>query len=152
MKTKKKIEFPDLTRTFPRSSTDMIAGIVHLPRMIDKARAANNNALGEYVYPCPLDKIVLGFLKSNAEIFSDVVNREEDPKVLQWAQEMTRFRTPTEKEILNRQILERRPGSAEQWEYFNEMRDQIDPSRTDIETWVELSDLEEGRDVALLQS
>lgn len=152
MKTEEKINFLDLTKTYPCSSKDTMTGMVHLPRMIDKARALNNNALGEYIYPCPLDRIILDFLKSTPEKFMDVANRGEGHEVAQWAHELTRFRTPLEKEILNRQILERKPGSTDQWEYFNEIRNQVDPARTDITTWVELSDLEEGRAEAILNN
>ena len=38
-----------------------------LPRMIDKARAYNSKTLGEYIFPCPLDKIILEFLNTDYE-------------------------------------------------------------------------------------
>jgi hypothetical protein len=38
--------FPDLTKTFPRSPNEKMAGLVHLPRMLDKARAKEKGLLG----------------------------------------------------------------------------------------------------------
>ena len=52
----------DLTQSFPRSPKMKMSGLVMVPRMIDKARAYNAEALGEYIFPCPLDKIILKFL------------------------------------------------------------------------------------------
>ena len=52
----------DLTKSFPRNPKIKMGGLVMVPRMIDKARAYNAKTLGEYIFPCPLDKIVLEFL------------------------------------------------------------------------------------------
>jgi len=52
----------DLTQFIPRSPKNKLAGIVMIPRMLDKARAYKNKSLGEYIYPCPLDQIILDFL------------------------------------------------------------------------------------------
>jgi len=49
----------DLTKEFPRSPNDMLAGIVSLPRMIDKTQADAEGTLGEYDVDCPHDKPVL---------------------------------------------------------------------------------------------
>ena len=52
----------DLTKEVPRSPNDMLAGIVSLPRMIDKTQADTEGTLGEYDVDCPHDKPVLAFL------------------------------------------------------------------------------------------
>jgi hypothetical protein len=57
----------NLNETFPRSPRDKMNGLVFLPRMIDKARAFKQNSLGEYIFPCPLDKKILEFLKIDVE-------------------------------------------------------------------------------------
>ena len=41
---------------------ETLAGYAWLPRMIDKARAANAGTLGGYVHPCPVDQRCLGLL------------------------------------------------------------------------------------------
>ena len=60
-------------------------------------------------------------------------------------EEKSQNRTDSEKQFINRQILERKPDSDDRMKYFMEVRDKINPSRTDVSTWVGLLDLEEGR-------
>ena len=62
--------FMDLTRTYPKSPKETLLGLVHLPRMIDKAKAFKENNLGEYIYPCPLDKLLLNFFIVDYEEFA----------------------------------------------------------------------------------
>ncbi|MEO5656188.1 MAG: DUF5069 domain-containing protein, partial [Nitrospiria bacterium] len=49
----------DLSREVPRSPRDRLGGLVHLGRMIDKARAKSAGTLSDYLYPCPLDQVLL---------------------------------------------------------------------------------------------
>ena len=41
-------------------------------------------------------------------------------------------------------VLTRRPSTPEKQEYFNKLRDAVDPSRTNLNAWSSLQDLEEG--------
>lgn len=102
----KKMEAPDLNINVPRSSKDTLAGIAHLPRMIDKARALKNNTLGEYIYPCPLDRQVLDFLATNAEDFADLAEENDNAQIAEWAEETGCFRNAREKELLNSNLLD----------------------------------------------
>ena len=61
----------DLTKKFPRSPFDALAGIVMLPRTIDKCRAFLANTLGEYHFDCPLDKPLFNFLGTNKDEFAE---------------------------------------------------------------------------------
>jgi uncharacterized protein DUF5069 len=135
----------NLNETFPRSPRDKMNGLVFLPRMIDKARAFKQNSLGEYIFPCPLDKKVLEFLKIDAEEWTGFVNSNNEEQISQWVEEICCYRQPEEIESINRKILKRKPASEDRWKYFFKLRDNIDPSRTDVTTWVDLMDLEEGR-------
>ncbi|MFQ5673720.1 MAG: DUF5069 domain-containing protein [Nitrospinales bacterium] len=135
----------NLTKTFPRSPKETLAGLVHIPRMIDKARARNAGTLGEYIFPCPLDNIILNFLDVTAEEFAQRAEDKEDDSLACWVEEKIRDRAVEEKQSINREILGRKPDTQEKKEKFLELRDAIDPSRTDIQTWVDLIDLEEGR-------
>ena len=56
----------DLTKTHPRSPNDRLLGLPMLPRTIDKARAALDGTLGEYVYgtKSSFDMALLDFLAS----------------------------------------------------------------------------------------
>ena len=41
---------------------ETLAGYAWLPRLIDKARAADAGTLGDLVHPCPVDRRCLGLL------------------------------------------------------------------------------------------
>jgi hypothetical protein len=139
----KKVTALNLNVAVPRSSKDTLAGLAHLPRMIDKARALRNNTLGEYIYPCPLDRHVLNFLATNPEDFADLAELNDNGQMYEWAEETGCFRTAKERDLLNGKILDRKPD-AETLAEFLDQRNQIDPTRTDVITWADLRDLEEG--------
>jgi hypothetical protein len=133
----------DLYVDVPRSSKETLAGIVHLPRMIDKARALKNNTLGEYVYPCPLDRQVLNFLAADAEDFADLAEVNDDDQMTAWAEETSRARTGKERDLLSRKILNRKVD-PEDLSFFMKKRALTDSARADVTTWDALTDLEEG--------
>jgi hypothetical protein len=122
-----------------------MAGLVQLARMIDKAQAFKENQIADYDYPCPLDKIILNFLRIDSETFADKAMEGGDEAISNWAEETLKNKKPEEFEFINDQILQRKPDSEDRLRYFSETRDRIDPSRTDVNTWVDLLDLEEGR-------
>ena len=135
----------DLSRAYPRSPKLKMAGLVQLARMIDKARAFRENKMSDYIYPCPLDKIILNFLRIDSDVFATKAADYGDDEISAWSQEMLKDKKSTEIDFINDQILERRPDSEDRLKYFHEIRNKIDPSRDDINTWVDLLDLEEGR-------
>jgi hypothetical protein len=135
----------DLSRAFPRSPKQEMSGLVHLPRMIDKGRAYKENKLADYIFPCPLDKIILSFLRIDAEVFANMIIEKNDDEINEWAKEIIKSKPQSDLDFTNNQILERKPDSKDRFEYFNELRNKIDPSRIDVNTWAELIDLEEGR-------
>ncbi|MEK9628535.1 MAG: DUF5069 domain-containing protein [Nitrospinota bacterium] len=135
----------DLSRAFPRSPKQKMAGLVHLGRMIDKGRAYKEKKLADYIYPCPLDKIILNFLRVEADTFATMATEKNDDEISNWAQELLDSKQPKELDFINEQILERKPDSEDRLKYFNEIKNKIDPSRSDVTTWVDLLDLEEGR-------
>ena len=135
----------DLSRAYPRSPKKKIAGLVQLARMIDKAKAYKENQMADYDYPCPLDKIILNFLRIDSEDFANKAMDGGDDAISAWAEEALKSKKLADFEFINDQILERRPDSEDRLRYFAETRDRIDPSRTDVKTWVDLLALEEGR-------
>ena len=135
----------DLSRAFPRSPKQKIAGIVHLGRMIDKGRAYKEKKLADYIYPCPLDKIILDFFCIEADTFADMTIEKKDEEISNWAKELIKSKSPDELDLINKIILEKKPDSEDRLKYYNKIRDKIDPSRSDLTTWVDLLDLEEGR-------
>ncbi len=139
----KKLDSLDLNVSVPRSSRETMVGIVHLPRMIDKARSYRDNTLGEYLYPCPLDQHVLRFLKTNPEDFADLAEVNDDVQITGWARETSRSRNRKERDLVNSKILNRKV-KTEDMPFFLKNRSLIDPARTDVNTWDGLIDLEEG--------
>ena len=135
----------DLTQEFPRSPKEKIAGLNHIPRMIDKARADQQNALGEYIYPCPMDKIMLEFLNVDSNTFQKKACGTTEKDLLDWITLQCQNRSCEDQETANLKILKTQPDSPEKWQTFHKIRDGVDPSRTDITTWADLIDLEEGR-------
>ena len=116
-----------LSKVFPRSPKEKIAGLVHLGRMIDKGRAYKEKKLADYIYPCPLDKIILNFLCIEADTFANITVEKKDEEISNWVKELIKSKTPNDLVLINK------------------IRDKIDPSRSDLTTWVDLMDLEEGR-------
>ena len=138
----------DLRTGFPRSMRVKIADYVHLARMIDKCRAVLAGTEGEYIYPCPMDDRLIAFAEITADQFTATVNADpSDEAVTKWFTQTAKAHPPAELEAWNRMMLTRGPSSPEKQEYFNKLRDAIDPSRTDLTSWADLQDLEEGRTV-----
>ena len=71
--------------------------------------------------------------------------RKNDEEICVWAKESIKSKSPKELDLVNEQILQRKPDSEDRLTYYDEIRNKIDPSRSDITTWVDLIDLEEGR-------
>ena len=64
-----------------------------------------------------------------------------------WFVEHAARHSTAEIETWNEMLLTRRPDTEENWEYFKKCRDAVDTTRTDIASWADLLDLEEGRPV-----
>jgi hypothetical protein len=138
----------DLRRSFPRSMRSKLEGYVHLARMIDKCRAVLAGTEGEYIYPCPMDERLLEFAGITADQFTAAVKpNPSDEAVAQWFTQTTKAHPPAELEAWNRMMLTCGPSTPGKQDYFNKLRDAVDPARTDITSWADLQDLEEGRTV-----
>lgn len=75
----------DLRAEPPRRWSDELGGIRWLPRMIDKARAAMQGTLGDYLYgECPMDRSLLRALGISYKDFTGIVRAagDDDEKVL----------------------------------------------------------------------
>ena len=135
----------DLTRSFPRSPKYRLGPYAHLARMIDKARAKAAGTIGEYIYPCPLDRALLDFLAISDEALLGAAKDRTDEEVLRWVQQEARPRSPIEIREWNEAFLNRKPKDEDGLRRFLEIRNRVAPHRTDVTTWVDLLDLEEGR-------
>lgn len=137
----------DLRKHYPRSMKDKLAGYIHVARMIDKARAKTAGTLGEYIYPCPMDERLLEFAGIDAEAFRQAACRNADDAFAAWFSQQATPHTQAEIDQWNEMMLTRGPSTDEKRAYFKQLRDSIDPSRTDITRWADLLDLDEKRPV-----
>src|SRR3954468_10154320 len=82
---KVKLLAKDLTREYPRSPRETIAGYVLAARCIDKCRAVLNGTQGEYHYACPLDQRFLQFAEINPdELKAFVGGGATDQEIADW--------------------------------------------------------------------
>ncbi len=138
----------DLRTTFPRSMRVTLEGYVHLARMIDKCRAVLAGTEGEYIYPCPMDDRLMEFAGITSDQFTAAVKQHPtDDGVARWFQQIVKPHSQAEVDEWNRMMLNRGPSTPEKQTSFNKYRDTVDPSRTDLSSWADLQDLEEGRTV-----
>jgi hypothetical protein len=134
----------NLFESIPRSPKVKMEGLVMIFRMIDKARAYNSNTLGEYIFPCPLDKIILGFLNTNHKKFAYQTQNLSDKGMASWIGEKCLHRSKDDKERINKKILDRKPDTPESLNRFDVLRNRINPIAKNVTTWVELIELEES--------
>ncbi len=139
----------DLTKNFPRSPKEKLAGVVMLARTSDKARAYNAGKLGEYKYDCPLDQEVFEFLNIDHGEFARRADELSEPQLEEWVRvTFVSKKSAADIDKFNASFLGDKPEpESDSEKRFLAMRAKIDPSRTDVTTWVDLLDLEEGRDV-----
>ena len=141
----------DLTKTYPRSVKDRLAGVVMLARTTDKARAYGKDTLGEYHYNCPMDRAVFSLLGIDHEEFARQAAALDDEALARWVgQNFVTKKQPREIEQFNESFLRYAPEpGSESEKYFFDLRNRLDASRTDITSWADLLDLDEGRVVPL---
>ena len=135
----------DLTAGPPRSARAKdIDGICGVARIADKARAERAEKIGEYIYgdDSGQDVRILTFLGISAADFQEAaVNNPNDLEIGAWVRENC-DKSQDEIDNFNETLVNYGPNEASQ-ERFNARIQEIDPSRTDINTWVALQDLDD---------
>lgn len=140
-----------ITTAFPRSVHEKYLGIVQLARTIDKAKMLANGTIGEYNYDCPMDQALFTEFgidgKKLAALASDVVkNASHGPAIEAYVKPLVQKKSPLDIERFNRETLGHQP-TGESLTGFEKLRAKIAPDRTDVTTWPDLLDLDEGRTV-----
>ena len=115
-----------------------------LPRMMDKAMAYNSNTLGEYIFPCPLDKIILKFLDTTYKEFANRAQKLTEKEFSLWVNEKCIHKSINDKNQINNKILTQKPDSQQSLDRFNEILNSINPFVKNITTWIDLIELEEN--------
>ena len=72
-------------RDFPRRGRDEYGGFFWLLRAFDKARAAANGTIHDYIYPCPMDKGVFDRWGITVDQFdAALLTHASDESILAW--------------------------------------------------------------------
>ena len=136
----------DLTRHPPRSPyvTDL-GGVVGLARMADKGWALIGDTLADYWYAddSGIDRQVLEFIGSNQEEFTDGLRENRtDAAVVEWLGERLE-KSPEEIASFNEQLHRFGPTNERQWRFLRRAIEKLDPTRTDIVSFLALTFLED---------
>lgn len=129
-----------------RSPYEKSLGLVHLPRMIDKMRAAGTSAIDGYNYKTSgFDAMLLTFLGINGDDMERVVQEAaSDAAVLDWVRRCARQHSPEEARAFNRSILDRGQATEEERLNFERRREQCFPGCTNLKYYVDLIEKDEG--------
>jgi len=133
----------------PRSPHEKLGGIVHLARMVDKARLYPAGKLPGYNYlTSGYDKTLLDFLCLEGSVFEQIVAKNPtDEGVLSALKERLGPAWPSDHAItdFNTKMVNRRPDTPERVAAFEQRRTACPPSKKKVETYFDLIDLEEDR-------
>jgi hypothetical protein len=137
----------DLTKSYPRSVREKMQGIYQLARTVDKAKAKAYGDIGEYAYDCPMDKAIFDFLGIDSDQFLEAVRTaKSDAEIEAFTKPYVDAKTPGEIEEWNDEWLRYSPNDKTRAAFLN-LRNSLDPDRTDITTWADVLDLDEKREV-----
>jgi hypothetical protein len=138
----------DLTRDYPRSPRETLAGYVIAARTLDKCRAALAGTLGEYHFDCPLDNRFFDFTGITAEQFKNfVVTGATDAEVAEWISRNASPRPRIEIIKWNNRMRELRLSDLpdESQEFMEDYVPKHVPKNRPVYFWFDVYDLEEER-------
>lgn len=136
---------PDLTRHPPRSPRVKLGGFVHLPRLLDKARAAVAGKLGEFIYPCPLDQRFFAFTGVSPDaLLAEAASGKSDTEMLAWLlANASPARQPWEIAAWSDHLAALSAGDAKRHRFFADNIEKMAPGRDDIVTYFDRLDLDD---------
>src|SRR5476649_1242438 len=134
---------PDLTQHPPRSPRVQLGGFVHLPRLLDKARADIAGKCGEYHYNCPMDKHFFAFTGiESEEMLAAIKSGKSDTEVLEFVRGKSK-RLPAEVAAWSLWMRTHAPGGAPGHEWFGEVIKADCVGRDDIFGFFDLLDFDD---------
>ena len=120
---------------------------MQLARTTDKAKAVAHGSIGEYKYDCSMDQGLFDYLGMDPKDFLNIVKgAKNDSEIEAYAKTFIAKKDSRSIEAFNKKWLSAVP-TGESLKHFQELRTKIAPSRTDVVSWSDLLDLEEGRAV-----
>lgn len=136
---------PDLSQHPPRSPRVRLGGFVHLPRLLDKARAQAAGRIGDYLWNCPLDQRWAAFTGiSPDDLLAEVKAGRSDAEMLAWVMARLRpARQPWEIEAWSRWLENLAPGDAQRHDTFSQEIAAKAPKRDDIRTVFDRLDMDD---------
>jgi len=145
---KLKLLAKDLTKDYPRSPRETLAGYVVAARMLDKCRAVLAGTAGEYHFNCPLDNQFLGFTGIDAEEFKTfVATGATDAEVATWIEQNSKIKERPEIVAWNNKLRATRPCDMpiELQQFLEGYIPKVVPKNRPVYVWFDVYDLEEGR-------
>jgi hypothetical protein len=138
----------DLTKEWPRSPRETLAGYVLAARCLDKCRAVLNGTQGEFHFNCALDQRFLGFAGLEAKKLKNfVATGATDAEVAEWITASAKKRERVEIIQWNNQQRDLRLSDLPP-ETQENMEDYIQkylPRNRPVYHWFDVYDLEEER-------
>jgi len=138
----------DLTKDYPRSPREMLAGCVIAARMLDKCRAFVNSTAGEYHYDCPLDRNFLDFAGIDAGQFKTfVATGASDDEVAEWIEQRSKIKDHRQIIAWNNKMRGTRlcDMPIELQEFLEGYIPQFIPRNKPVYVWFDVYDIEEER-------
>lgn len=145
---KLKLQARDLTRDFPRSPRETLAGYVIAARAVDKCRAVLAGTGGEYHSGCPVDAMFLDFAGIAYDDFRKfVATGATDAEIVDWIQKTAKPRPRIEiirwnNELRGKRVSELPDGVQE---YLEDYVPQFVPRNRPVYVFFDVYDLEEQR-------
>ena len=136
---------PDFTQHPPRSPRCRLGGFVHLPRLLDKARAHAAGKLGEYKWNCPLDQRFTAFTGVDIEaMLAEVKQGRSDTEMLAWVMANSKpKRDAWEIAAWSDWLSNVAPGNVQRHTMFAEEINRNAPGREDIATFFDRLELDD---------
>ena len=143
-----------MQQKYPRSPKDLLGGIAHLGRFIDKIRLRNEGKIQDYNYiTVGFDKYLIDFLQIDPKVFEQrVLAGGTDEKLLAWVK--ANSRNPSDQEIAqwSQGILTSGPKDDAARQRFQSRLLDIATKRSvpvaslpPVSTWVDVIEIDEGR-------
>jgi len=136
---------PDLTRHPPRSPRTRLGGFVHLPRLIDKARAVVAGKQGDFHYNCPVDQRFLTYTGLNPDaLFAEIKAGKSDSEILAYVTaNSSPKRHPAEIAVWSVWMEQLTPTPPDTRAFFNDVHRKNAANRDDIATWFDWLELDD---------
>ena len=138
----------DLTKEFPRSPRETLAGYVIAARAVDKCRAVLTETAGDYHSGCPVDQMWLDFAGIPYDRFRGfVATGATDAEIAAWVQETAKARPRIEIIRWNNDLRGKRLGELPDGlqEYLEDYIPKFVPRNRPVYVFFDVYDLEEQR-------